>query len=135
MLCIGKRTYVGVTPRSNADGVRQLRDHLAPFGYSVDAVPVHDCLHLKSAVTQIGEETVLINRAWVDGFEAYERIEVHPDEPFAANALRIDDALIYSSMFPRTRERLKNVRVVDASELAKAEGGVTCCSIVLSCRA
>ena len=135
VLCIGKRIYVGVTPRSNADGVRQLRDHLAPFGYSVDAVPVRDCLHLKSAVTQIGEETVLINRAWVDGFEEYEHVDVHPAEPFAANALRIDDALIYSSMFPRTRERLKNVRVVDASELAKAEGGVTCCSIVLSCRA
>jgi len=132
VLRIGKRVYVGVTPRSNADGVRQLRDHLAPFGYRVDAVPVHDCLHLKSAVTQIGDETVLINRAWVDGFEEYERVDVHPHEPFAANALRIGDALIYASMFPRTRERLKNVRVIDAGELAKAEGGVTCCSIVFT---
>jgi len=132
VLCIGKRVYVGVTPRSNADGVRQLRDALAPFGYSVDAVPVRDALHLKTAVTQVGENAVLINRAWVDGFDEYERIDVHPDEPFAANALRIGESLIYASSFPRTRERLKNVTVVDASELAKAEGGVTCCSIVFT---
>lgn len=131
-LRIGKRVYVGVTPRSNADGVRQLRHALAPFGYSVDAVPVYDALHLKTAVTQVGENTVLINRAWVDGFEEYERIDVHPDEPFAANALLVGDAVIYSSAFPRTAERLRNVTLVDASELAKAEGGVTCCSLVLT---
>jgi dimethylargininase len=85
-------------------------------------------------VTQIGENTVLINRDWVGGFDDYEQIEVHPDEPFAANALRVGDALIYSTSFPRTLERLKNydVRTVDASELAKAEGGVTCCSVILS---
>lgn len=134
VLRVGKRVFVGATPRSNTEGVRQLRAHLAPFGYEVSAVPVHGCLHLKSAVTQIGEETLLINREWVDGFDEYERIEVHPDEPFAANALRIGGALIYPSMFPRTLERLKdfNVRLVDADELAKAEGGVTCCSVLIA---
>lgn len=137
VLRVGKRVFVGATPRSNDEGVRQLRDHLAPFGYSVSSVPVQGCLHLKSAVTQVGEETLLINGAWVAGFEEYERIDVHPDEPFAANALRVGDSLIYPSMFPRTLERLKDfdVRLVDAGELAKAEGGVTCCSVLLSCRA
>jgi len=132
VLRIGKRVYVGVTPRSNSDGVKQLRGALAPFGYSIEAVPVHGCLHLKSAVTQVGENAVLINREWCDAFDDYERIEVHPDEPFAANALRIGDALIYPRQFPRTAERLRNVHLVDASELAKAEGGVTCCSVIFT---
>ena len=132
VLRIGKRVFVGVTPRSNSDGVKQLREALAPFGYSVEAVPVHDCLHLKSAVTQVGENTVLINRAWCDAFDEYERIDVHPDEPFAANALRIGDAIVYPTQFPRTAERLRNVRFVDAGELAKAEGGVTCCSVIFT---
>ena len=91
-------------------------------------------LHLKSAVTQIRDDAVLINPQWVEGFDDYQRIAVHPDEPFAANALRIGDSLIYSMSFPRTLEKLAglDVRLVDASEIAKAEGGVTCCSIVLS---
>ena len=128
MLCIGNRVYAGLSSRTNREGIRQL-------GANVQPIEVRGALHLKSAVTQIGENTVLINRDWVSGFDDYEQIEVHPDEPFAANALRIGNALIYSKAFPRTLERLKNydVRTVGASELAKAEGGVTCCSILLSC--
>jgi len=132
VLRIGERVYVGLTSRTNAVGVRQLSEHLESYGYSVEGVPVRGALHLKTAVTQIGQNAVLINRQWVDGFDDYECIEVHPDEPFAANALLIGDALIYPSAFPRTRERLKNVKLVDASELAKAEGGVTCCALLVS---
>jgi dimethylargininase len=132
VLVIGKRVFVGITPRTNSDGANQLRNHLVPFGYDVEAVPVHGCLHLKSGVTQIADDAVLINRQWISGFDDYTRIDVDPGEPFAANALRIGEALIYPSMFPRTRARLQNVHVVDASELAKAEGGVTCCSIVFT---
>ena len=135
VLVIGKRVFVGISQRTNLDGANQLRGHLTSFGYTVEAVPVHGALHLKSAVTQIGDDSVLINRQWIRGFDDYQRVDVDPSEPFAANALRIGDALIYPTMFPRTRAKLKNVHTVDASELAKAEGGVTCCSIVLSYRA
>lgn len=125
VLRIGDHAYAGLSSRTNLEGIRQL-----------GAIPieVRGALHLKSAVTQIGENTVLINRDWVSGFDDYDQIDVHPDEPFAANALRIGDALIYSKSYPRTLERLKNyeVRTVDASELAKAEGGVTCCSIIFA---
>jgi dimethylargininase len=127
VLRIADRVFAGLSSRTNREGIRQL-------GLNVQPIEVRGALHLKSAVTQIGENTVLINRDWVGGFDDYEQIEVHPDEPFAANALRVGDALIYSTSFPRTLERLKNydVRTVDASELAKAEGGVTCCSVILS---
>jgi dimethylargininase len=126
VLRIGNRVYAGLSSRTNREGIRQL-------GLNARPIEVRGALHLKSAVTQIGENTVLINRDWVSGFDDYEQIEVHPDEPFAANALRVGDALIYSQSFPRTLERLRNydVRTVDASELAKAEGGVTCCSVIL----
>lgn len=132
VLVIGKRVFVGMSQRTNSDGANQLRNHLAPFGYAVEAMPVQGALHLKSAVTQIADGTVLINEQWIRGFDEYARVDVDPSEPFAANALRIADALIYPTMFPRTRATLKNVHAVDASELAKAEGGVTCCSIVFT---
>jgi dimethylargininase len=138
VLRVGHIVYVGLSGRTNAEGVRQLAEVLAPHGYRVVGVPVRGCLHLKSAVTAVTDDTLLLNPEWVDAshFQRAERIDVHPDEPFAANALRIGDTLIYPSSAPRTRDRLEaaglRVESVDASELAKAEAGVTCCSLIVA---
>ena len=137
VLVVGRRVFVGRSLRTNEAGVEQLRALLAPFGYLVAAVPVLGCLHLKSAVTALTDETLLINRAWTraEAFRGFDLLDVHPFEPFAANALRIGQALVYPAEFPRTLERLErrglNPSTVPASELAKAEGGVTCCSLIL----
>jgi len=137
VLRIGKRVFVGVSARSNGPGHQQLGDLLAPYGYTVESVAIRDCLHLKSAVTQVGENAVLINPAWVDvaPFTAYDCIEVDPTEQHAANALRVGDTLVYPDSFPYTLARLRaagiEVVTVDVSELQKAEGAVTCCSILL----
>jgi dimethylargininase len=80
---------------------------------------------------------VLINRQWVDPgyFAGLEWIDVSPEEPRGANALFVDGPVVYPADFPRTAQRLDragiNVRPVGVSELAKAEGGVTCCSLLV----
>lgn len=136
VLRIGRNVYVGEAARSNADGIAQLRGLLAQFRYSVQAVPTRDCLHLKSAVTQVAEDTLLVNPAWVDAamFADYTLIEVDPAEEHAANALRVGSGVLYPSCFPRTQQRLEAagiaVTAVDVSELQKAEGATTCCSLV-----
>jgi dimethylargininase len=136
VLRIGKRLFVGRSERTNDDGIAQLRAHLAEEGYTVEAVTLHDCLHLKTAVTAVSDSIVLINPAWVDFPHAFDRIEVDPSEPFAANALLTPRGVVMPSAFPRTIERVRRrgikVDTVDASELAKAEGGVTCCSLLLN---
>jgi dimethylargininase len=135
---IGRTLYVGDSARSNAAGHAQLRALLAPHGYAVEALPTRECLHLKSAVTEVAPGTLLINPAWIDRehFAAFDLIEVDPTEEHAANTLRIGDSVIYPSCFPRTQERLERagirVRAVDLSELQKAEGAVTCCSLVFA---
>jgi dimethylargininase len=140
VLRIGQHVYVGLSGRTNADGARQLADLLAPHGYQVAGTEVRGCLHLKSAVTAVADDVILVNPRWVDAdrFAASRRIDVHPEEPFAANALRIDDAVVTSASAPRTGERLESmglrVESVDLSELAKAEAGVTCCSLILYVR-
>lgn len=138
VLRIGRTIYVGRAARTNDAGIAQLAAHVAPFGYSVQPVATRECLHLKSAVTAIADDTLLINARWLEDpavFAAYRRIEVDPGEPHAANALRIGEALIYPTSFPRTLDKLARagiaVTTVDVSELQKAEGAVTCCSIVL----
>lgn len=136
VLQVGRTLVVGNTIRSNIVGIKQLREIVAPYGYEVDVVKVEGCLHLKSAVTLVGEETLLINRSWVDAnsFGAMEFIDIDPGEPYAANALLVGDELVYPASFPKTRFRLESkgirVRAVDVSELQKAEGALTCCSLI-----
>ncbi|HVA58328.1 MAG: hypothetical protein WBQ26_10265 [Gemmatimonadaceae bacterium] len=138
VLVVGRRVFVGRSSRSNDAGVEQLCAELRPFGYTVEPVPVHGCLHLKSAVTSLTDTTLLINRAWThaQAFRGFDLLDVHPFEPYAANVLRIGEALIYPAEFPRTLERIERrgllAHTVPASELAKAEGGVTCCSLILN---
>jgi dimethylargininase len=136
VLRIGRTIYVGRSTRTNRDGIEQLRELSQPLGYSVIAVEVHGCLHLKSAVSQVAPKILLINRDWVDlsCFGEFEMIDVDPGEPFGANALLVDESVIYPALFPRTRARVEAaglaVQTVEVGELAKAEGGVTCCSLL-----
>ena len=137
VLVVSRRVFVGSSSRTNSEGVDQIRRILTPFGYTVETIAVHGCLHLKSAVSALDGGTLLINRDWTDAsrFARFELIDVDPSEPFAANVLRIGDAVVCPREFPRTCERLKRrglqVRPGDAGELAKSEGGVTCCSLII----
>jgi dimethylargininase len=136
VLRIGRKLFVGLTKRSNAEGIRQLAAILAPHNYQVIAVPVTGCLHLKSAVTCIGHNTLLANRTWFDTalFAGYAWIDVDPAEPHAANALAFGDTIIFPASFPRTRARIEargfHVTPLDISELQKAESGLTCSSLL-----
>jgi dimethylargininase len=137
VLRIGKRVFVGISARSNETGRAQLRDLLAPFGYAVEGVATRECLHLKSAVTEVAEHTLLVNNAWLadaSPFSGYRIIEVDLEEVHAANAVRVGDTILYPDCFPKTLARLRaqgiNVTTVDVSELQKAEGAMTCCSLL-----
>ena len=138
VLRLGRRIFVGRSGRSDESGIEQLRAVVWPYGYTVTAVPISGCLHLKSAVTEAAAGAVLVNPAWVDAaaFGDVRAIEIDPEEPCAANGLLVGGRLIYPEAFPRTRQRLEaagiGIEPVDVSELQKAEGAVTCCSLVFS---
>ena len=137
VLRIGDRLFVGRSTRTNDEGIDQLRTLVAPHGYTVSGVEIERCLHLKSAATLVADDTLLVNPAWVDlrGFDEVERVEVDPSEHQAANALRVGEVVILPAAHPRTRERLERRGIstvpVEVSEIAKAEGGVTCCSLIV----
>ena len=136
VLRIGRKLFVGLTKRSNAEGIRQLAAILAPHNYEVIAVPVSGCLHLKSAVTHIGGNTLLANRGMFDAttLASYDWIDVDLSEPHAANALAFGGTVIFPASFPRTRARIEaagfHVTALDISELQKAESGLTCSSLL-----
>jgi dimethylargininase len=136
VLRLGRTLYVGVGSRTNAPAVEQLEGIAAPCGYAVRGIDVAECLHLKSAVTELEPGLLLVNPAWVDErvFEGHRTMHVDPEEPFAANVLRVHDTIVCAAAYQRTAERLvqagSTLLDVDVSELAKAEAGVTCCSLI-----
>lgn len=140
VLVVGKRVFVGRSARTNEEGVRQLEGILGERGYRVEGVEVAGCLHLKSAATEVGEGLLLVNGAWIPptAFAGLERVEVDPAEAYGANGLRVGETVLYPAHYPRTRERLegRGVRTVAVAcdELAKAEGALTCCSLLFTAR-
>ncbi|MGH9603881.1 MAG: dimethylarginine dimethylaminohydrolase family protein [Terriglobales bacterium] len=136
VLRLGRTLYVGNTSRSNGKGITQLARLVAPHGYNVAPVEVTGCLHLKTAVTEVAPNTLLINPRMVDRgvFGAVEFVEVDPAEPHAGNALLLDGTVIYPAAHRKTLRRMEErgikVAALDVSEVLKAEGGVTCCSLV-----
>jgi dimethylargininase len=136
VLCLGESIWIGLSSRTNRAGVEQFERLVAPHGYTVRATEVRGVLHLKSAVTAVSDDSLLVNRDWIDeDFNGYRAIAVDPSEPFAANALRVGAHVVFSAAYPRTAERIEKAgipqRSVSSSELAKAEGALTCCSLLI----
>jgi len=150
VLVTAEKVFVGISGRTNEDGVRQLAAALEPRGFEVVSIPVSGCLHLKSAVTAVslppkggrygnreGRGVLVVNPKWVDVsyFQEFDLIEVDPSEPAAANVLRVGASVICADEHAKTRRKLESrgfgTHPVPAGELAKAEGGVTCCSVMV----
>jgi dimethylargininase len=137
VLVAGKTIFVGLSQRTNREGVEQLARITEPLGYNVLGISLTECLHLKTAVTRLSDEHLLLNPDWVsrDFFDGFKTTAVYMDEPFAANVLAIGNKVMCPASCPLTAQIIKNlgfdVIAVDQSELAKAEAGLTCCSILV----
>jgi dimethylargininase len=137
VLVVGDSVYVGQSRRTNHAGLKAMAHALLEHGYLVKAVEVTGCLHLKTACTHLGDGRVLANPRWIQmgRMRGIERVDVHEDEPFAANVLRLGGKLLASKSFPRTNERLSRlgfeIEELEIDELEKAEAGITCLGILL----
>ena len=138
VLRVGRTFFVGQTPRTNADGTRQFAAIVEPHGYVVVPVTPTGCLHLKSAATYIGDETVLVNPEWIgaDHFRQWQSVPVAPEEPLGANALLAGNVLFVTASAPLTRRKLDalgfTTATLDTSEFEKAEAALTCLSLLFA---
>jgi len=135
ILRIGRRLYVGRSMRTNDAGILALGSIAGRYGYEVRAVPMKDCLHLKSGCTSIGGQ-LLINPEWIDAdaFREHDTLSVPEGEPSAADILVLPGTIIMPASFQRTAALLRSeghhVITIDVSEFQNAEAGVTCLSVV-----
>jgi dimethylargininase len=136
VLRIGRTMFVGRTARTSDEGIRQLAEAVEPHGYEVVAIAPTGCLHLKSAVTYAGMETVVLNPDWIDVdlFSRWQCVPVAPEEPYGANVLVIGSVVHAATSAPRTRQKLDalgfDTRPLDTSEFEKAEAALTCLSLI-----
>ncbi|MEU4194273.1 dimethylargininase [Kribbella sp. NPDC026611] len=135
VLKIGSTIYIGEGGRTNAEGIRQLREAFAPLGADVRSVPVRKVLHLKSAVTALPDGTVIGYEPLVDAPEAFERFRAVPEESGAHVVLLGEDRLLMAASAPKSAALFAELGyapvVVDISEFEKLEGCVTCLSVRL----
>jgi dimethylargininase len=135
---VGRTIFVGISTRTNVNGIAKLSEILTPYGYEVRPVQVKGCLHLSTGCGFIGQNTILANPSWVDlsPFEGFEIINVSPSEPWGANARTLADHVLISAASPQTAARLRErgfrVLSVAISEFEKAEGGLTCLSLIFT---
>ena len=137
VLMVGQHYFIGISERTNLEGARQLGGILEHLGNKWTPVEVGAGLHLKSSVNYIGNDMLLMSKAFYDRveYEGYRKISVPQNEVYAANTLWINDHLIMPLGFPETKLRLAEtglpISELDVSEAQKMDGGLTCMSIRL----
>lgn len=136
VLQMNRQIFVGLSSRTNQAGFESIREILSPLGYQVIQIAIKDCLHLKSACTKIDADTLLVNPDWLDmkPISHFRKINIAKDESYAANCLSLNDTVYLPKEFPKTSEIIAQhgytIETINISELQKAEGGLTCSSII-----
>jgi dimethylargininase len=127
--------YVGLSARTNGEGIRQFQEILAPYGSRVVPVALRDLLHLKTAVNYLSGRRLLVfgELAGCPEFAGFEKIPVPPEEAYAANCLWVNGSVLVPEGFPQTEGAIRAlgypVLRVDTSEYRKIDGGLSCLSL------
>ena len=134
----GEHFFIGLSHRTNQDGAAQLSAWLAARGFGssvIDIRGMRGMLHLKTGLSWLGGRRLI---AWpeIAGHEALrecEVVEVAEGEAYAANCVRVNDAVLVADGFPRTAALLRGlgheVAAVEMSEYRKMDGGLSCLSV------
>ena len=133
---VGKDVFIGRSARTNDAGIAQFAEIASQYGFRVIAAPVSKVLHLKSGVVPLDDETLLIATDCTDPatFVGYRLIEKPPSEK-SGSALRLHDGrIVVTANSPMTIGTLQgagyDVSWTDTTEFQKADGGLTCLSLL-----
>jgi len=127
--------YIGLSNRTNKEGAKQLIDILDKYQYTGCTVPLKEVLHLKSGVAYLSDNNLVAAGEFVDNpiFKGFNIIEIHDDESYVANCIRVNDYVLVAEGYPKARKAIENAGyetiVVDVSEFRKLDGGLSCLSL------
>lgn len=127
--------YIGLSERTNEEGARQMISYLESFGFTGSMVPIAGMLHLKSGVSYLENNNLLICEKLKDNpaFGRFNKIVVPEIEEYTANCVWINNRILVPDGYPRTRTKIKeagyDIIVLDMSEFRKLDGGLSCLSL------
>jgi len=137
VLQVGEHFYVGLTLRTNEEGAEQLSVILQRHGFDVSPVPLRRFLHLKTGVSYLGDDNLLVAGELVenDAFAGFDGIPVPPQEEYCANCIRVNDRVLIPAGYEGTKAGIsaRGYEVVERemSEFQKVDGGLSCLSLRL----
>jgi dimethylargininase len=135
VMMVGTHFFVGISQRTNTQGAEQLIAFLEHNGMTGTMVPLKDMLHLKSGLSYLEQNHLLISGEFINhpAFADFQKIEVDPDESYAANSLWINSTVLVPAGFPKTRDKIEKAGyqtlTLDVSEFRKLDGGLSCLSL------
>ncbi|MFP5111506.1 dimethylarginine dimethylaminohydrolase family protein [Bacillaceae bacterium C204] len=135
ILQIEDHFYIGISARTNHDGAEQLKQILESEGYKGTIIPLEKFFHLKTGITYLGNQTIVVAGEFIDHpeFNSYQKIVVPPEEEYAANCIRVNDYVIIPAGYPVTRQKLNGAGYqtieLEMSEFRKQDGGLSCLSL------
>ncbi len=132
---VGTHYYIGLSERTNQNGANQLLEILSGYGLKGNKIPLKKMLHLKSGVSYLGNNKLLVTHELKNEpeFQKFNLILVDDDESYAANSLWINNNILIPKGFPKTKSKIEmlgyNIIEVDVSEFRKLDGGLSCLSL------
>jgi len=127
--------YIGLSTRTNEGGANQFKKILKVYGYSCSIVPLINFLHLKSGVAYIGDNNLIVSGEFKDSpiFKDFNRIEVEPNEQYAANCIKVNNYILIAKGFKKLKKSVSSlgyeILEIDMSEFRKMDGGLSCLSL------
>ena len=135
VMMVGDHFYVGLSARTNAEGIRQFIEILERYGLSGSEVALEKALHLKTGVNYIENNNMLVAGEFIDkaDFAGYNKIVIPEDEAYAANCIWVNDKVIVPAGYPAVEKAVRGagyeILLVDTSEYKKVDGGLSCLSL------
>jgi len=135
VMMVGNHFYIGESARTNAEGCRQFMEILKRFGHSCTVVPLTEVLHLKTGLSYLENNNLLVAGEFVekDVFKDFNKIVIGEDELYSANCIWVNNKILIPAGYPKTEEAVRKlgyeVVLVDASEFCKIDGGLSCLSL------
>ncbi len=135
IMMVGEYCYIGLSERTNADGAAQMIGFLQAAGYNGSTVSISESLHLKSSVSYLENNNLVVAGELCDKseFADFNRIEIDQSERSAANCVWINNHVLMATGNPRTSEKIRaleySVIELDVSEFEKLDGGLSCLSL------
>lgn len=130
-----KKFYIGLSTRTNREGAEQFKEIVEKYGYEATIVELKEFFHLKTGISYIGENTVVVGGELIEhpAFAEYKKITVPDDEIYACNCIRVNDYVVFPEGYPKTKAKIEEAGFqtieVPTSEFRKHDGGLSCLSL------